>query len=194
MSMKDRNQVVIDIETGGTKVNAIVYDIGLAILMSNEIHSIFTLGVEEASCFNLGGQYDKDTQEWWGRQSLEAKELRGSRNKDTIRETLHRLNHILESHKVEISWGNSPSFDQSILLWYYKELGIPPDPSLTYRNQMDLRTLTSLYPYLKEYGKGLFLDKTNSYIQHVAMDDAIVEARTLIHFYDNSSDYNIGGE
>jgi len=186
METSETNQAVIDLETGATHLHAPIFRIGVAILHANSEESMnisaHDFGVNPASCEEFGAKYDEDTVVWWTEQDPVVIVARDVNPRFHIKQALVLLNQLLEEHEVKITWGNSPSFDQSILLYYYKRIGLTPHEALTYRNQYDLRTIKELYPEVKAALKAAF---SENHPQHIAINDAIAEMKAIRFFYNN---------
>jgi len=178
--MRDKIHGVIDIETGGTKIPSPLFRIGIAIVGVEGVPMpIKDIGVQPYTCLSSDCKMDAETLSWWIEQSDAARKARDLEPRFHVNQALIALNEFLTEHNVDYTWGNSPSFDQAHLLYFYDLHGIVPHKSLNYYNQMDLRTIRALYPPIKSRIKAHFSDR---FPAHIAVNDAYAEAVGLVEY------------
>lgn len=113
------------------------------------------------------------TIEWWSWQSDEAQvalheSLIVDESLNSISNGLLDFNNYLNMFNKNLDvkvWGNGSDFDNAILEYTYRRLGIQQE--WRYCNNRCFRTLKSLFPNVKMERHGLF---------HNALDDAITQA------------------
>ena len=167
-------QFVVDLETLSTRANACIVSIGVVkFTIQDGILEEFFVNVDPASCKEYGLHFDKDTIEWWTKQSKEARE---SWQKDPVSlpEALHRLADFYE--KKSPIWGFGANFDITILESAYYAIGYNKDSKnreyLPWKF-WDIYCLRTLSNILNKR-----LEKTG--INHNALHDAIAEAKLII--------------
>lgn len=166
--------VMIDLETMGTRPNAPIIAIGAVTFDSRNL----TLGeqfyavVDLQSSVNLGSVIDADTVMWWMKQSDDARKA-FARKGMYASEALTALSSWLDRNCVELKsrrvWACGTDFDCTMLREHYAKagLGLP----WMFWNQRDYRTVRALYPNVEpDERRGL----------HNALDDAIYQVE---HFF-----------
>ena len=142
-----RNDVMVDLETYGTRPNAAILTIGAikfrrfqkcAPLKEIDPSLIFYRRVDLKSCLEIGLTTDKSTEEWWKKQSEEArKEAFAEEDRHSIRATLVDFVKWLD-HDPFI-WAHGAPFDPVILEEAFRACGMHAPWS--YFNIRDTRTL-----------------------------------------------------
>lgn len=160
--------VMIDLETMGTRPNAPVIAIGAVTFDSRKmvLGERFYCNVDLASSVALGSIIDPGTVMWWMGQSDEArksltksKPLQVALALQTFAEWLDRNAIEKRSRKV---WGNAPSFDCTLLSEHFRKASM--DVPWEFWNERDFRTFRNLWPNVElDERKGTY---------HNALDDA----------------------
>lgn len=170
---------MIDLETLSTSNNKpVIVELGYCIFNKDKIIKSKNYLLDIDSQIKDGGYIDKNTLEWWfqdeqRRHSLLTKLT--TKSDFTIFQMLMHLDGLLvyHVHNIQYVWGNSPTFDLSILRSWHDSLDIKPRWS--YRQERDFRTLnqeffeTGIIPKPK-------LSKKIKYT-HNALDDAIYQTK-----------------
>lgn len=165
--------IMIDLETVGTEVDAPVLSIGAVAfcIPTSTIESRFFVAVDPASAF-ASGKPDAKTIQWWMKQSPEA-QIAAWDNPyaEPIRVALQRLDDYLNSFgKTPRVWGNAARFDLGILDYQYKKAGM--ELPWKFYNEMCYRSLKNSYRHhgLKEV-QGMVEGTA-----HTALYDAEIQA------------------
>lgn len=165
--MKD---VMIDLETLGTKPGCVVISIGAVFFdyKTMELGAYMHAIINKQSSMELGLFTQQDTIEWWDRQSIEAREVltiadgMGITVDEALNEFAKFLGH--DARHVNV-WGNGSDFDNVILAEVYDKAKV----SVPWRfyNNCCYRTLKKLAPDIKMSRVG---------VHHNALDDARSQA------------------
>lgn len=168
--------VMIDLETLGTKPGAVILSIGAVAFdpdtgrvggLGHQFHKIISL----PSALKVGLKVEADTVKWWARQSPEAQRTLWAAlsNGHDIRATLDNfagwLKAISDGREVRV-WGNGATFDNIILEAAYQACGLER-PWGDYADRC-FRTL-------KDSAK--HLEPTREGTHHNALDDAVHQAK-----------------
>ena len=172
--MINATHYVLDLETMGTGPRAAIVAIGCVEVHEGQLAREFYQRVELADAIAKGGEVTALTAEWWLKQSEAARaEVNGTQEAESLWNALGALRVFMAGtgllHDVLV-WGNGPSFDNVILASAYRRFG--GEAPWAYWNDRDLRTLTALYPAVKD----IPFEGT----KHHALHDARHEARQLI--------------
>lgn len=171
-------QVMLDLETLGTKPGCKVLSIGAAMFNKYGVSDTFYIEVKRGEGQDMLEE-DPDTVQWWSEQSPEAKTLLGApdSDKDTLALALIKFNQWLEqvAGKDErgncraIVWGNGSDFDNAILAHCYKAVNVKQ--GWPFWSNRCYRTLKGLLPNVK-------LQRTGTH--HNALDDAVSQAEHAV--------------
>lgn len=163
--------VMLDLETMGTKPNAPIIAIGAAMFNTTlGIYKTFYTNVDLVSTVDNGAVIDPNTVMWWMKQDKIAQEALLKDGVD-ICSALHDFSAWLNddvSGDTRI-WGNGATFDNVILSTAYGMAGI--NKPWKYYNDMCYRTIKNLAPSIELVRYG---------IHHNALDDAISQANHLL--------------
>lgn len=171
----NRNHIVLDLETLGTNRNAPILSVGMVIISDMEIkarcYAVLDV-VEQEQLF--GRKADAATEKWW-REQLKTTEGKiawnsSTENPKSVQGGLGSIPRILSSLGDFNIWGNSNTFDNEILRSLMEAANLP---TWSFRKDRDFRTLKELY-------KEKVPEPEFQGIRHVAVDDAMHEARWLI--------------
>lgn len=171
--IKSIGHLMVDLETLGVSNNSVICSIGIVEfdMKSGKTGNVFYNRVNIQSCIDLGMSVTGSTIEWWLKQDLEARRKIYEGDSLSIRETLFRLNEFLSFFEdlsdIQI-WGNSNRFDLGILENTYKVCNIPIP--WNYRNERDVRTLSSLRPEIKK-------NSNNTGIPHDPISDCLFQIK-----------------
>lgn len=176
MNTKDMCHLMIDLETLGTKSNAVIMSIGVAQFdLKGNVEPIFHKGINIQSCLSAGLQVDGDTIEWWMSQKQEniAKIVHTIKNNTnsllgTVLTELH--NTVSLGQDNWYVWSHGSNFDIVILENAYKAVG--GKAWWKYSNVRDTRTLFDVANYTYKAGGG-----------HDALDDAMNQAKAVCEAY-----------
>lgn len=149
------NNVMIDIETLGTKPGCIVLSIAAVAfeIETGKIGVIFHRKINLTSSTKLGFELDTETFLWWLRQEKSAQDKisnhKGSEIKNVLREfAIWLMGYFNPDVQV---WGNSARFDLGILEKAYQMCKI--QTPWNHFNERDVRTLVSFAPEIKKQTK-----------------------------------------
>jgi len=168
-----RANIMIDLETLGTSVDAAVVAIGATYFDRNGPcddslgDRTFYAVIDFQSCIDAGLRLDGSTIEWWLRQK--------DKPRHAICDSTHSLKEALEQFSLFVErnafiWGNGSEFDNAILKNAYRAVGLPLP--WKYSASRCFRTLRALFPQV-EPPEGV------GGVHHNALDDALYQA----HFY-----------
>lgn len=141
------DQLMLDIETMGTKSYSAILSIGAVEfnIETGETGKEFYHNVDLQSCIDLGLKIDGDTVMWWMKQSKEAQESL-LKNREPIIEVLKKFADFIGDKNYEV-WGNSASFDCGLLKNAYYKANL--EAPWKYYNERCVRTLSSFAPGIK---------------------------------------------
>ena len=172
--MKD---LMIDLETMGTKPGCVVLSIGACFfdVVTGKITDTFYIVLDSEQQKNQGRTVDPSTMKWWSMQSNAAKKV-FTDPKENVCMALSKFINFIYKHgtisKIH-PWGNGSTFDISILENLFQMYGIKV-PWLFY-NVMDVRTFVSFQ------AKGIKVPKLEG-VNHHALDDAINQAKHVMKY------------
>ena len=180
-----KKHLSVDIETMGGPPKGALISIGAVYfdIRTGTLGAQFSVNVDLHSSLLKGMVTDNRTIEWWNKESnAEALELTKVGVVSLLEALMQFMNWIAENRKQPMMWGNSSSFDNVILDEAFKLCDLP-FPS-HYRQWRDMRTWT------QELGKDLlglkkkdFSHLEEDWQAHVALDDAIRQARIISEIY-----------
>jgi len=168
--MTTLNNLMIDIETLGTRPNAPVTTVGACFFdpMTGEIGAKFYRKVDMVDAMRFGSA-DAETIRWWLQQDPAAQRelVKGA---DLLADVLRDLAKFYAQGRDTSVWGNGPTFDITILEYaYYKCLGEKaPWP---FWNVRDVRTVVQLAAGLVQKPAAF----TKDAVAHNALDDCIFQ-------------------
>lgn len=178
---KEYQEIVLDLETWGTKSDAHIASIGAVKFNLNDQDSVGEIRTDPsrlfygvADCSPLNGTVDGGTIGWWLQQSEEARSIFS--NKVMGRESLHnlllKLNTFVGESRINV-WGNGATFDNVIIRSAYERMGLREAP-WSFRRDMDMRTIVYLAfkkePLMVDVGSLRSLG-----VHHNALDDSIIQ-------------------
>lgn len=178
MSARNRDHVMIDIETMSTSNKASILTIGAVVfdpngndnedsLKENSFYTLISLEDNQKE----GRDIDAGTVIWWMKQTKEAQEALYNDTPKTLRAGLTEFKTWAGSlnPKPNIVWANSPSFDCVILKDAFAQCSIfwP----FKFFEERDVRTIKDL-----AYPEGWDVPQFGTGVAHNALDDAIKQA------------------
>ena len=167
--------LMIDTETAGLPPTGALLSIGGVFfdLQTCTLGPTFNRTIHLASSVKHGGTIDAGTVLWWLRQGTEAQKAvaYGGEPIDLVLTDFAEWIAQTCRHEDVRPWGNSTSFDMTIVGGAYQRLGLQVPWHFT--NERDFRTVRNLYPHV-EYDPG---EKGAG--AHNALTDAIFQAEHL---------------
>ena len=170
--MSNNDEVMIDLETMGTRANAAIVAIG-AVRFDREATTIdankFYELVDLQSSLAAGLEVTGDTVMWWLQQSEEARAefKKGGLPLFTAIQRLAEWISRVPNTKV---WGNGAGFDNPILETAYSKLGL--EAPWKFWNSRCYRTMKNEFPQVP------MIKREGTY--HCAVDDADTQATHLL--------------
>lgn len=167
--------VMLDLETAGTRPDAPIIAIGAVTfdMKNGVLGERFYITVDLASCVQQGARIDPSTFMWWLQQSDKARQGVVGGMQMHISEACVAFKDWLYEHSAPQNavkpWGNSSSFDCTILKEHYFRAGL--EAPWAFWNERCFRTLAAMYPNIERKHTGTV---------HNALDDAISQAEHLI--------------
>lgn len=182
--------IMLDIETTGTKPGCRILSIGLVHFTESGIEgSAYILpSIEDQS-----GVDESSTLEWWKTQSADARRvfsdniIDGVSVKDAANEMKEFIDECITKHMNRFTsegkpsvriWGNGATFDNAILAKMFYENGVDDIPWNTFGDRC-YRTLTKTL--------NIVVPKGARGTAHNALDDAVYQANVLIETLKNAS-------
>lgn len=158
--------VTVDLETFGTGNDAVILSIGAVKHTATEIVDRFHVGVDPASCQQLGLKMDASTVLWWMKDDLGAarEALLGLERVD-LPSALVGFSQWFGSDPLPI-WGNGSTFDNVILRSAYAACHL--EYPTRFWNDLCYRTMKTMFPGLEPVREG---------VHHDALDDATHQAQ-----------------
>lgn len=172
--------LVLDIETTDTRPTARVLAIGIA-LVDNRTREVVAIDNLRLDLHEQAFRSQSDeTMEFWRSQPERTRaEAFFAKPRRHPVDALNALSEVVEEHAAcgaLTVWGNGSSFDIVILEDLYRHFGCKVP--WTYRQHRDLRTLYELAGVRVSDGDRAGLTP------HVAIDDAVAEARAMVRALD----------
>ena len=167
-------EIVLDIETIGTKQGVTVLSIGAVFLEEGRTgvsDAQFYNRISRNSCKIAGLVEDKDTLDWWAKQPIDVRE-EAFGGTTPLNIVLDNLAGFIREHStirdVKV-WGNGAGFDAPILEACYDAVDMPVP--WKFWNTRCFRTLKAENPGVP------YIQPANA---HHALDDAIAEASHMV--------------
>ena len=169
MKVESLNNIMLDIETLGTKPGCVILSVG-GVRFGKEIGDTFSATIDLQDSIDRGFKIDASTLRWWLSQSGESKEV-FSEAGEPVSVVLQRFSRWCG--KRPFIWGNSPSFDCSILFAAYRMVG--KDAPWHWYDERCYRTAKRILPFVASYREG---------VHHNALDDAMTQAKHLVKCFE----------
>lgn len=169
--------IMIDIETLGTKSNSVICSIGAVEfdLTTGEIGREFYHRIDIQSCLNAGLRVTGSTIQWWLQQSEEARNEIAMPGGTFLTTTLQAFaNPGLFNWANAKVWGNGARFDLGMLSDAYNacRLEIP----WKHWNERDVRTLVAFAPEIKK-------NTVHTGVAHNALSDCYHQIKYCTEIY-----------
>lgn len=162
--------IMIDIETLGTRTDCPVISIGAVAFDLNKIYDKFYIALDVKDQIDSGKRkVDADTIKWWMSQGDAAKKVFKENFKDNSVGLSEFAYWIITFKGEKYVWGNGATFDISILESLMYDYGI--DIPWKYNKIMDQRTIKRFL------GKDIEMVRKGTY--HNAIDDALTQAEYI---------------
>lgn len=166
--------VMLDIETLGTKPGSIILSIGACVfdseLPENAWPTFYSV-INRANSEALGLTADPKTLDWWSRQTKEARQVliqAEDLDSPSLFTVLRNFNAWLQDYQPVTMWGNGSDFDNVLVTAAYQKCNM--QPNWKYAHNRCFRTLKNLFP-------GWCIEARQG-VHHNALDDALHQARS----------------
>jgi exodeoxyribonuclease VIII len=165
----DGNNVMVDLETLGTRPGSAILSIGAVRFDGSNVLARFYRRIDWASWQAAGMTVDAGTIAWWLGQTDTARAELTEGQREPIDEVLADFAKWLGDGEVKL-WGNGAAFDNALLAEAYQMVFGERAP-WNFWNDRCYRTMKSLLPEVK-------LERLGT--AHHALDDAESQARHLM--------------
>lgn len=164
--------IMLDLETWGTKPGSVIASIGAVVFNDDAVTDYFYARVCPKSAMEAGLLVDADTILWWMKQSDEARaEFSSADHIETALADFSRW--CLAGRDGDpVMWGNGADFDNVLLTSAYEAVGIVRPWS---------RWNSRCYRTAKSYRPDIKMVRTGTH--HNALDDARSQAEHLIRIH-----------
>lgn len=161
--------VMIDIETLGTRTDAVILSIGAAKFDKEQITDTFHVAIDPASCQQIGLTIDAGTVMWWMHPDrVLARHQLVQADKVDLYTALDGFASWFGDQSLP-TWGNGASFDNVLLRNAYGKTNIPCP--WAFWDDRCYRTMKNMHPDVQVPREGT---------HHNALDDAIYQAKHLL--------------
>ncbi len=181
------NSAMIDIETRGTGVRAIIVSIGAVLFRITGRDSNYTLDEDTTRSFyavldkgqqqKKGRTSDRATMRWWKKQSAQAQEVLDAPGRP-VEDVLDDLDSFLgETSRM---WSNSPQFDQAKLEDLYNDF--ERGPIWEWWMAKDVRTLREIWNQVCGFLNEGRPPRLRNTTEHNALEDAkeqVLQVQTM---------------
>ncbi len=169
----DEVNVMIDLETLATRSDAAIVSIGAVKFQftGGPILDEFKINVDAKLCKDAGLYIDKDTLEWWSKQSKEAR-MAWMKNPVDITTALNEFRKWYGVKSMH-TWSHGASFDQPIMQFAYDKVLKEKTPWFYYHG-MCTRTVFNMTGFDQ---RSMRVQEGN---HHDALEDAKAQAKYLI--------------
>lgn len=150
--MKTFPDLMLDIETYGQNSNSTILAIAAVEfnLRTGETGRSFYTTIDAGSCWQYGLKSDKATQDWWNKQSPEARNFVFSGEQLDLKVALKQFISWIGNNDYKV-YGNGSSFDNVITKNAIEAVGL--ECPWKFWNERDVRTLVELNPSVKKTTK-----------------------------------------
>lgn len=183
MTKPIQHHLMFDIETLNTKPDAIVLSIGAVVFTREGIVDTFSINLSMKEQLDKGRTLSESTFYWWMQQTQEASkavstDLHGVRT--GLGQFYMWLNRLVDMNSVLV-WGNGAQFDNVIMKHLLNQYGYSDGKLWKFYNDRCFRT----------YINSAKVERVKPITAHVALDDAIAQAQTLINHW-SKDDATVG--
>lgn len=161
--------VMIDIETLGTKPGAAILSIGAVMFGASGLGKTFYAPVSLTSCTDAGLTVDAETVQWWMFQSEAARAAAFAPGAEPLASALLRFAAWFHDQGGVHPWSHGATFDVPLLDAAFSACHL--SAPWAFWNVRDTRTLYDQ--------AGVKVDRSHG-TQHNALDDAIAQAKTAV--------------
>lgn len=161
--------IMIDLETLGTKPNSVTLSVGAVVFDKEGIHDKYYANIDLGDSLKKGYDVDASTVYWWLKQSAEAGCILSS-NLKPVRTVLIDLQFFFKKHTPKEVWANSPSFDLVMLKNAFNKENL--DVLWNFWDERDYRTFLNLTKQ----------ERIHPTVVHNALEDAIAQATTVMNY------------
>ena len=161
--------IMIDLETLGTKPNSAILSVGAVAFDKEGIHDQYYANVDLEDSLKKNYDVDASTVYWWLKQSAEAGCIISS-NLKPVRAVLIDLQFFFKKHAPKEVWANSPSFDLVMLKNAFNKENL--DILWNFWDERDYRTFLNLTKQ----------ERVHPAVVHNALEDAIAQATTVMNY------------
>lgn len=179
------DNIMLDLETLGTKPGCVVLSIGAVFFDENGLGETFYAVLNVADCQALGAFVQADTLAWWLRQEPAAQAaltqaLTGENEALSLALLRFAAFCFKGGENVKV-WGNGAGFDMPLLMAIYEAARIPLP--WKFFNERCYRTLKSLRPAVR-------MARTGAH--HNALDDARTQAEHTVRLLRALAEKDLG--
>jgi|SRR5699024_9914216 len=187
--MKQRYDVMVDIETLGTKLDSTIFQIAAVVfnIETGKIYSEFNQVADISKNENLN--VDGDTLKWWLKLDKDLFARLLNEGEESTEDILKNFKEFLDSvcsqnYSNVYLWGNGILFDNAKIRYALSEIG--EEYPIHYNKDRDMRTILELaskktglseYQLKNEYG-------TKYSEKHNAINDCYNQVRIVVNCYD----------
>lgn len=168
--------VMLDLETWGTKPGSAIRSIGMVQFdpFTPEFGQKFYCNVDKESQTKLGATIDKNTEEWWLKQSKEAREAL-DHDQMSVEQTCLAVIQYFKSTNAKFVWAQGSNFDPVLLEAIFDMVGMRVP--WKYYNTRDTRSI---------YHAANFDDRTIPRVgnHHNALHDAMHQVRCIYRCFE----------
>lgn len=137
-------RVMIDIETLGTRPDAIIAEVGIVVGEEGKIDFSLQMTLNWAEQEGLGRKIDVATLLWWTKAGRMATFKQLAERQTCVGALKKRLESIeFYLRGADEVWANSPSFDLAVINNLFEQVGLL---RVNYKREMDFRTVRKLHP------------------------------------------------
>lgn len=167
------DNVMIDLETVGTRPGSAIVSIGAVLFGSQGVFACFYRVISMRSSRAAGLSVDDDTLEWWKNQSPAARDVLKQSNSVLSAPVARALAELSETIGGRLVWSNGADFDLPILAEAYWRCGLG-GPPWSHKNTRCYRTIRALRPEIEFHQIGKLGGA------HNALDDAASQAEHAV--------------
>lgn len=173
--MKSYPPIMLDLETLGVDPGSVIVSIGATRFSWKDGSTLdkFYINVDAKDSVDHGLVINKDTIEWWGKQSKEARQA-WMVDAKPLKEALTAFSEWHGAGKQEL-WCNGMNFDFPLLQVAYSKVGM--EVPWAYYLLNDMRTIVNVFNARDKYQQ--FRKDNAEAVYHNALDDCIEQAKFL---------------
>lgn len=167
--------VMLDIETLGTVSGSVIVSLGATKFswIDGSAKDSFYINISVEDCVKHGLKIDRNTVDWWGKQSKEAREA-WMKDPVSMVTAFDAFNTWFGNKKHEV-WCNGMNFDFPLLEAAYRAVDM--QTPWEYFRLNDMRTVVNLFNARDEYR--IWRQNNAEAVYHNALDDCNEQAKFL---------------